>query len=131
MYQPTESLPGRVSQQLYYLEKRDWETRTLVSVTGILLTGSIRGCDNTVRYGGDAFLALLAGTTAGGARSVAVGIASNLAAWNAGRHFEDFTFSVSIGAAEWHDGQTLDEGLDVADRRCITTRRPPKLAHRQ
>lgn len=38
MYRPTESLLGRVSQQLYNLEKRDWELWTIVSVTGILVS---------------------------------------------------------------------------------------------
>jgi predicted signal transduction protein with EAL and GGDEF domain len=38
MYRPTESLLGWVSQQLYNLEKRDWELWTIVSVTGILVS---------------------------------------------------------------------------------------------
>ena len=38
MYRPTESLLRRVSQQLYNLEKRDWELWTIVSVTGILVS---------------------------------------------------------------------------------------------
>jgi diguanylate cyclase (GGDEF)-like protein len=82
-----------------------------------LLKGSIRGCDAAVRCGGDEFLILLADTTAAGAHSVAGRIARHLAEWNAQRHLEDLTLSLSIGTAEWHDGQTLDEVLDVADRR--------------
>jgi diguanylate cyclase (GGDEF)-like protein len=82
-----------------------------------LLKGSIRGCDAAVRYGGDEFMILLADTTAAGAHTVAERIADHLAEWNAQRYLEDFTLSLSVGTAEWHDGQTLDEVLDVADRR--------------
>ncbi len=82
-----------------------------------LLKGSIRGSDAAVRYGGGEFLILLADTTAVGAGSVVQRITHHLAEWNAQRHLEGFTLSLSIGAAEWHDGQTLDEVLDVADRR--------------
>jgi diguanylate cyclase (GGDEF)-like protein len=70
-----------------------------------------------VRYGGDEFMILLADTTTAGAHTVAERIADHLAEWNAQRHLEDFTLGLSVGTAEWHDGQTLDEVLDVADRR--------------
>jgi len=82
-----------------------------------LLKGSIRGCDAVVRYGGDEFLIVLADTTAEGAQAVLSRITSHLAEWNAARNVEDLTLSMSIGVAEWHDGQTLDEVLDIADRR--------------
>ena len=36
--------------------------------------------------------------------------------WNAAGNLEDFSISVSIGIAEWHEGDTLDEMLDGADR---------------
>jgi diguanylate cyclase (GGDEF)-like protein len=82
-----------------------------------LLKSSIRGCDAVVRYGGDEFLIVLADTTSDGAGSVVARIANRLAEWNAERHVKDLTLSLSIGTAEWHDGQTLDEVLDGADRR--------------
>ena len=31
-------------------------------------------------------------------------------------HLDGFTLSLSIGMAEWIDGKTLDEVLDLADR---------------
>ena len=81
-----------------------------------LLKSSIRGCDAVVRYGGDEFLILLADTTSAGARCVVDRIAHHLAEWNAAHHVKNLTLGLSIGVAEWHDGQTLDEVLDVADR---------------
>jgi len=81
-----------------------------------LLKRSIRGCDAVVRYGGDEFLLLLADTNLVGARCVVCRIADHLAEWNAGHHVENLSLGLSIGTAEWHDGQTLDEVLDVADR---------------
>src|SRR5215471_5387354 len=36
MYRPSESLLGRVSEQLQSLEKRDWELWAIISITGVL-----------------------------------------------------------------------------------------------
>ena len=33
------------------------------------------------------------------------------------RRLEGITLGLSIGVAEWHDGESLDEVLDVADRK--------------
>ena len=88
----------------------------LAEIAGILKS-SIRGSDAAVRYGGDEFLILLADTTATGAQRVVTRIDGKLDDWNEARNLEDFRVSVSIGIAEWHDGDTLDEMLDGADRR--------------
>jgi GGDEF domain-containing protein len=37
--------------------------------------------------------------------------------WNRADNLEGFRLSLSIGAVEWKDGQTLDEILDAADRK--------------
>jgi diguanylate cyclase (GGDEF)-like protein len=99
-----------------------------------LLKSSIRGSDAIVRYGGDEFIILLADTSATGSRRVVERITRNLSEWNAEGHLEGFTVGLSIGTAEWHDGESLDEVLDVADRKmfgdkplarnCSTARSP-------
>jgi diguanylate cyclase (GGDEF)-like protein len=82
-----------------------------------VLKSSIRGCDAVIRYGGDEFMILLADTTSEGAACVIARIGKHLAEWNAAHHIRDLKVSLSVGMAEWHDGQTLDEVLDAADRR--------------
>lgn len=89
----------------------------VLSEIAAVLKASIRGSDAVVRYGGDEFLILLADTTASGAQKVIDRINTNVNEWNAGDHLEGHKISVSIGAAEWRDGQTLDEVLDGADQK--------------
>jgi diguanylate cyclase (GGDEF)-like protein len=81
-----------------------------------LLKGSIRGTDVAIRYGGDEFLIALSNTDAAGAAIVVNRIHAFLNDWNQSSHLDDFTVSISIGVAEWTDGKTLDEMLDLADR---------------
>ena len=87
----------------------------LAEIAGILKS-SIRGSDAVVRYGGDEFLILLADTTAEGTETVVNRINERLREWNSAGHLENFALSLSLGTAEWHDGETLDEVLDRADR---------------
>ena len=82
-----------------------------------LLKSSIRGSDAAVRYGGDEFLILLPDTTADDAENVADRITLKLDDWNKADNLEGFRLSVSVGAVEWKDGQTLDEILDTADHK--------------
>jgi len=88
----------------------------LAEIAGVLKS-SIRGSDAAVRYGGDEFLIILADTTAAGAQKVIERVNSKLDDWHAEGNLEDFRVSVSIGIAEWHEGDTLDEMLDAADRK--------------
>jgi hypothetical protein len=44
-----------------------------------------------------------------GARCVICRFAEHLVEWNAAHHVKDLTLGLSIGGAEWHDGQTLEE----------------------
>jgi diguanylate cyclase (GGDEF)-like protein len=88
----------------------------LAELAGVLKS-SIRGSDAVVRYGGDEFLMFLADTDATGAQTVLQRIRGKLDDWNSLANIDDFQVSVSIGVAEWHDGETLDEMLDRADRK--------------
>jgi diguanylate cyclase (GGDEF)-like protein len=82
-----------------------------------MLKASIRGSDAAVRYGGDEFLILLADTTAHGADIVVRRIQTRLDDWNGHKHLDGVSLSLSIGISEWHDGETMDEVLDAADRK--------------
>src|SRR5437868_14528716 len=88
----------------------------LAELAGVLKS-SIRGSDAVVRYGGDEFLMFLADTDATGAQTVLQRIRSKFDDWNSLANIEDYQVSVSIGVAEWHDGETLEEMLDRADRK--------------
>lgn len=61
-------------------------------------------------------LIALANTNAAGAATVVTRIQAFLNDWNESSSLDDFTVSLSIGMAEWTDGKTLDEVLDLADR---------------
>ena len=87
----------------------------LVEIAG-LLRNSIRGCDAVIRYGGDEFLTIVSDASALEARKVVERMHNSVSEWNKGAHLEDCNISLSIGVAEWTDGKTLDEVLDVADQ---------------
>lgn len=92
-----------------------------------LLKASIRGSDAIVRYGGDEFLIMLADTTLSGAENVVNRINASLKDWNAAGHLERFNMSLTIGSADWHDGQTLDEVLDRADQKMYEQKQFPDV----
>ena len=87
----------------------------LAEIAGVLRT-SIRGCDAVIRYGGDEFLTIVADASAAEAQKVVERMEAYLGEWNRFSHLENCTISLSIGVAEWHDGKTLDEVLDLADQ---------------
>jgi diguanylate cyclase (GGDEF)-like protein len=97
----------------------------VLSEIATLLKGSIRGADAAIRYGGDEFLLALANTNATGATTVVNRIQFSLNDWNQLSGLDDFTVSLSIGMAEWTDGKTLDEVLDLADRNMYQEKIPP------
>jgi diguanylate cyclase len=88
-----------------------------------VLKSSVRASDAVVRYGGDEFLIILADTTAQGAENVIERIHGKVADWNAAGHLDNFRVSVRIGTVEWHEGDTLDEMLDGADRKMFEQKR--------
>jgi diguanylate cyclase (GGDEF)-like protein len=80
------------------------------------LKSSTRGSDAVFRYGGDEFFMILANTSSQNAEIVVTRISNYLRRWNEGRHLEDLSLTVSVGVAEFSEGQTLDEALDLADQ---------------
>ena len=105
------SIAAAVKQEL----DADMATFGFEIVAGVLRT-SIRGCDAVIRYGGDEFLTIVADASAAGAQKVVERMEAYLGEWNRFSHLENCTISLSIGVAEWHDGKTLDEVLDLADQ---------------
>jgi diguanylate cyclase (GGDEF)-like protein len=87
----------------------------LAEAAGILKS-SIRGSDAVVRYGGDEFLILLADTATSGAEVVIDRIKRHVQEWNNAGHLENSVLSLSVGATEWHEGESLDEVLHRADQ---------------
>jgi len=81
-----------------------------------LLRRATRGTDAVVRYGGDEFLIILANTSRANSAVVVRRIVESVENWNKSGDLENFVLSVSIGVAEWSEGETLDEILDAADR---------------
>jgi len=81
-----------------------------------VLRSAVRGSDAVVRYGGDEFLILLAEANAKDSELVEARIAKALNGWNARGQLPGFDVTLSVGIAQWRDGQSLDETLDEADR---------------
>ena len=93
-----------------------------------LLKNSVRGSDAVVRYGGDEFLIILADTSRASASRVVERLKAYLGDWNKAGHLERFEVSLSIGFAEWAEGKTLDDLLDVADREMYVSKGEPPRA---
>jgi diguanylate cyclase (GGDEF)-like protein len=95
--------------------------------TAALLKHSVRGSDAVFRYGGDEFLIILADTSCAGSRYVVERIRTGLAEWNRAKHLENFELSLSIGVAEWAEGETLAGLLDSADSEMYAAKAGNKL----
>jgi diguanylate cyclase (GGDEF)-like protein len=96
-----------------------------------LLKRAVRGSDAVIRYGGDEFLVILADASQADAKIVVDRAQCCLQDWNQGGHLKGFEVSLSIGAAEWTKGVTLDEVLDAADREMYASKRAAKLVSRE
>ncbi len=90
---------------------------TVLAELGAILKKAIRGSDAVIRYGGDEFLICLADTDSDGSETVVQRIDKHIKDWNSASNLDSFNLAVSIGIAEWHEGESLDQVLDAADRK--------------
>jgi len=81
-----------------------------------LLRSAVRGSDAVIRYGGDEFLVILADAPVTDADVVLGRIQRFVQDWNRSGHLKDFELALSVGAAEWAPGKTIDEIMNEADR---------------
>ena len=81
-----------------------------------ILKSAVRGSDAVIRYGGDEFLVILADAPRGDVDVVTQRILRFVQDWNQGGHLKDFQLVLSVGAAAWGQGRTVDEIMDEADR---------------
>lgn len=88
----------------------------VIAEIATLLRTSVRGSDAVFRYGGDEFLVILSDTNKRGSETVVDRILKSLTDWNAENHLKQFNLSLSIGCAEWSEGHTVDEILNLADK---------------
>ncbi|MEW6585439.1 MAG: diguanylate cyclase [Nitrospirota bacterium] len=89
--------------------------RVLVAVTGHLLS-SIRSQDMVSRWGGEEFLILLPDTDLKGGAHAAEKMRRYLADQTFKEGSSSFHLTLSIGVAEYRDGQDLDDCIKTADR---------------
>jgi diguanylate cyclase (GGDEF)-like protein len=76
----------------------------------------VRASDVVGRLGGDEFAVILPSEDLAGARSVAEQIGRRLEATRPGRRWSDLPVALSIGAAEFRAGHSVDQVLSEADR---------------
>jgi diguanylate cyclase (GGDEF)-like protein len=81
-----------------------------------ILKSAVRGSDAVIRYGGDEFLVILADAPREDAEIVRSRVERFLQDWNQGGHLKDFKLALSVGAAAWEQGKTVDQVMNEADQ---------------
>jgi diguanylate cyclase (GGDEF)-like protein len=81
-----------------------------------ILRSAVRGSDAVIRYGGDEFLVVLADAPREDAEIVTSRIERFVQDWNQAGHLKDFKLALSVGAAAWEHGTSMDEVMIQADR---------------
>ncbi|HEX8989266.1 MAG TPA: diguanylate cyclase [Rhodocyclaceae bacterium] len=80
-----------------------------------LLRGRLRASDIAVRWGGEEFLIVLPGCSLGEALAIAEKLRQEAAAAEFDAGSVRLGVTMSIGVAEYHPGETLDQGIGRAD----------------
>ena len=88
---------------------------TLVGEIARRLTGRVRAEDACGRWGGDEFILLVNGIAAGELGPIAEAVKTALSAWPIKLAEREVTITVSIGASEIAEGDTLEAAVDLAD----------------
>jgi diguanylate cyclase (GGDEF)-like protein len=81
-----------------------------------ILKSAVRGSDAVIRYGGDEFLVLLADAPREDAEIVKSRVDRFVQDWNQAGHLKNFRLALSVGAAAWEQGKSVDEVMNEADR---------------
>ena len=81
-----------------------------------ILRSAVRGSDAVIRYGGDEFLVVLADAPLENAFVVTGRIERFVQDWNQSGHLKDFELALSVGAAQWAPGKTIDALMNEADQ---------------
>ena len=89
--------------------------KVLTSVAG-LLRQQIRNCDLLCRLGGEEFAVILPETALEGARIAAEKLRANVAASKFRFKNSPVPVTISIGVAEFHAGDTIEDVFERADR---------------
>lgn len=81
-----------------------------------ILKSAVRGSDAVVRYGGDEFLVVLADAPIEDVEIVKSRIDRYVQDWNQGGHLKGVKLCLSVGAAAWENGKSVEEVMNAADR---------------
>ncbi len=98
----------------------------VIAEIAAILQGAVRGSDAVVRYGGDEFLVILADSPMEGAKIAANRVEKSIEDWNRAGHLPGFELSLSIGLAQWQEGQSLDAVLTEADKEMYSAKEARK-----
>jgi len=99
-----------------------------------IIKSAVRGSDAVIRYGGDEFLVILADSPLENVEVVMGRIERYVQDWNQSGHLKDFQLALSVGAAQWASGKTVDEIMNEADQHMYAAKargkegRPPSAA---
>ena len=91
-----------------------------------ILKSAVRGSDAVIRYGGDEFLVILADAPREDAEIVRSRVERFVQDWNQGGHLKDCKLALSVGAAAWKEGKSIDQVMSEADQAMYTAKAEAK-----
>jgi len=88
----------------------------VLRAVGVLLDGRLRDGDCLARVGGEEFMAVLRNCDVNRGRRVAESLRHNVAASQIGTAAGEVPITVSVGVAQWAEGEAFNELVERADR---------------